>query len=86
MPLHYGTTPEENKTVIEPPELDADALAEIQDESERLAEMIKNVLVRIKRNKQTQRQDGAKVYHQLNDVNKAIRNADATITRIIEND
>lgn len=86
MPLYYGTKPpEEIKPETEPPELDAEALEEIQNESEHLAELIKNEVVEMKHNKQTQRTDGLEIYHLLNNINKAIGRANVTIDRIIEN-
>ncbi len=86
MPLYYGTKPpEEIKPETEPPELDAEALEEIRSENEKLTEMIRAAVTEIKRNKQTQRIDGAEVYHRLNEIIKAIKPANSIIDRIIEN-
>ena len=85
MSLYYGTKPpEELKPEVKPPELDAEALEEIRDESEHLEEMIRAAVTEIKRNKQTQRIDGAEVYHRLNEIIKAIKPANGIIDRVIE--
>lgn len=85
MPLYFGTKPpEEIKTETEPPELDAEALEEIRNETDKLAEMIRAAVTEIKRNKQTQRIDGAEVYHRLNEIIRAINPANIIIDRIIE--
>ena len=84
MSLFYGTKPPE-EIKPKPPELDAEELEKIQDESEHLADIIRNAVIDIKRKKQTQRIDGAEVYHNLNAIIRAINTANDAIDRAIEN-